>query len=71
MDPLKIKEIEDWEESRIVHEVRSFLGLDNYYHKFVEGYSNILAPLRDFLKNKKLWNWKKKCHETFLCRNLC
>jgi hypothetical protein len=37
MDPTKIKEMEDREESWTTHDVRVFLGLANYYHKFVEG----------------------------------
>jgi hypothetical protein len=58
---VKIRVIEDWEEPRIVHEVRSFLGLDNYYHRFVEGYSKISTPLSDLLKKNKPWNWMEKC----------
>jgi hypothetical protein len=60
MGPMKISVIEDWEELRIVHEVRSFLGLSNYYEKYVKGYSNILAPLSDLLKKKNPWNWLDK-----------
>jgi hypothetical protein len=66
MDPTKIREIEDWEEPRTIHEVRSFLGLANYYHIFVEGYSKILTPLSDLLKKNKPWNWMEKCQATFV-----
>jgi hypothetical protein len=70
MDPMKIRVIEDWEEPRTIHEVRSFLGLANYYRKFVEGYSNILTPLSDLLKKNKPWSWMNKCQET-LCKLKC
>jgi hypothetical protein len=53
MDPVKVKAIEDWEEPQTVHDVRVFLGLANYYHKFVEGYSKIVALLTDLLKRRK------------------
>jgi hypothetical protein len=42
--------------AQIVHDVRVFLGLANYYHKFIEGYSKIVAPLTDLLKKEKAWN---------------
>jgi hypothetical protein len=36
MDLAQIRVIKDWEELRIIHEVRSFLGSDNYYYGFVK-----------------------------------
>jgi hypothetical protein len=57
MYPTKIRAIEDWEELKIVHEVRSFHGLVNYYCRFVEAYSKILASLNDLLKKNRSWNW--------------
>jgi hypothetical protein len=65
MDPAKIMTIEDCEELRIVHEVRSFLGLANYYSGFVGGYSKISSPLSDLLEKNKAWNMMDKCHATF------
>jgi hypothetical protein len=47
MKPVKVKEIKDWEETQIVYDMRVFLGLANYYHKFLEGYSKIVALLTD------------------------
>jgi hypothetical protein len=65
MDHAKLRVIEDWEEPRIFNEVRSFLGLDNYYCRFLEGFSNIFVPLIDLLKKNKLWIWLNKCREAF------
>jgi hypothetical protein len=56
MDPVKVKVIKDWEEPQKIHDVRVFLGLVNYYHKFIEGQSKIVAPLTDLLKKEKSWN---------------
>lgn len=45
MDPRKIEAVIQWEQSRTVHEVHSFLGLSGYYHRFVEGFSTLAASL--------------------------
>ena len=65
MDPQKVKAIEDWQSPRNVHEVRSFLGLANYYRKFVKGYSTIAKPLTDLTKKSKKWDWTLRCQEAF------
>lgn len=70
MDPRKVEAITDWEEPTTVQEVRSFLGLENYYRRFVEGYSKIVAPLTNLLKKNIPWNWTNKCQEAF-CELKC
>jgi hypothetical protein len=45
--------------------MRVFLGLANYYHKFIEGYSKIVAPLTDLLKKEKAWNWTERRKSVF------
>ncbi|GBG88723.1 hypothetical protein CBR_g48253 [Chara braunii] len=41
----KIQTIVDWSEPRCTTGVRSFMGLDGYYQRFVESYSKVAAPL--------------------------
>jgi hypothetical protein len=57
--------ISNWEEPRTIQEVRSFIILVRCYHRFVEGYSNILIPLSELLKKNKPWNLLEKCHAKF------
>ena len=46
-------------------ELQSFLGLANYYGKFVQGYSKKVAPLIDLLKKDKKRAWTNACQEAF------
>ena len=38
-------------------ELRSFLGMANYYDRFVPGLPTNCAPLNDLLQKNKQWNW--------------
>jgi hypothetical protein len=49
-DPAKVAVIEEWPTPKTVYDVRSFLGLANYFRKFIRGYAAITAPLTDLLK---------------------
>ena len=44
-----------------VKELISFLGLANYYLKFIPNYTTITAPLRNLLKKGTTWNWTEQC----------
>ncbi|GBG73319.1 hypothetical protein CBR_g13038 [Chara braunii] len=57
----KIAAIRDWPTPRTLTELRSFLGLANYYRKFVRNFSTIAAPLHRLLKKETIWKWDKDC----------
>ncbi|XP_022929808.1 uncharacterized protein LOC111436304 [Cucurbita moschata] len=63
-------EVEKVNSSRVedpssVTEVRSFLGLANYYWRFVEGFSKSAKPLTELLKKGSKWSWTSLCQEAF------
>ena len=45
VDPKKIEAILEWPRSTIVIEVRSFLGLADYYMRIVKNFFKIATPL--------------------------
>ncbi|GBG68475.1 hypothetical protein CBR_g3020 [Chara braunii] len=57
----KIAAIRDWPTPRTLTKLRSFLGLANYYRKFVRNFSTIVAPLRRLLKKEAIWGWDRDC----------
>ena len=65
MDMDKVRAIQEWEAPSKVTELRSFLGLANYYRRFVEGYSRRAAPLTELLKKGVPWKWTEKCQTAF------
>ncbi|KAL0463272.1 UNVERIFIED_CONTAM: RNA-directed DNA polymerase [Sesamum latifolium] len=50
MDPKKVQAIEEWQPPSDVHDLRSFLGLANYYRHFVKSYFEIARTMIDLLK---------------------
>lgn len=63
MDNEKVKAIEEWDPPSKVSELRSFLGLVNYYRRFIQGFSGRAAPLTNLLKKNQPWHWTKECQE--------
>ena len=48
-----------------VSELRVFLGLVNYYRKFMQNLSTLLAPLYALLLKKVPWEWREEQQEVF------
>lgn len=55
MDEAKVRAIQERKAPTKVTELRSFLGLVNYYCRFINGYSSKVAPLTELLKKNKPW----------------
>jgi hypothetical protein len=56
-DPQKVEAVRAWPAPRTVHDIRCFLGLTNYFRKFILWYSSIARPLMDLLKDQVPWAW--------------
>ena len=46
-------------------ELRSFLGLVQYYRKFIPNLSTLVHPLNELLKAGKSWRWTPDCKSAF------
>lgn len=56
MDPAKQKAIADWPQPTNAHDLHVFLGLTNYYRRFIRCYSHIAAPLTSLCLTRYLSN---------------
>ncbi|XP_039165520.1 uncharacterized protein LOC120291836 [Eucalyptus grandis] len=65
MDKAKIQSIIEWELPTEVLALRSFLGLTNFYRRFIRSYSSITVPLTDLLKKENVWEWTDRCQRVF------
>ncbi|GKC52715.1 putative reverse transcriptase domain-containing protein [Tanacetum coccineum] len=73
VDPSKIEAVKNWKALRTPTEVRSFLGLAGYYHRFIENFSKIAKSLTILTQKSKTFNWGEEQEYAFqtLMDKLC
>jgi hypothetical protein len=57
MQDSKVQALVKWAPLRNVTEVQSFLGLANYYRRFIKDFSRLAAPLSELTKKKVPFEW--------------
>jgi hypothetical protein len=68
VDPAKTVAVQAWPAPRSVLYVRSFLGLGNYFRRFIQGYSKLAAPMQALVKDDLRWHadtWTPACQASF------
>ena len=63
--PDKLEAIRNAPAPKNVQELRSFLGLLNYYGKFLPNLSTTLHPLNALLQQNHKWHWSAECQQAF------
>src|SRR5204862_209778 len=48
-----------------VSELRTFLGLANYYNKFIKDLATLLHPLNQLLRKGNPFNWSPSCEKSY------
>ena len=65
MDLENLEVIRGWPILTNLHELRSFIGMCEYYRHFIEKFSYIQGPLHDLTKNNVKFVWSKKENDSF------
>ena len=61
----KVDAIQKLPQPNDVTQLRAFLGMINYYGKFLKNLSTTLGPLHALLKKGQKWNWSHNCETAF------
>jgi hypothetical protein len=64
-DPAKVTAVKGWPVPQTVTDVRSFLGLTNYFRRFIQGYAQITRPLTDLTRKDMPFAWSPDCQAAF------
>jgi hypothetical protein len=60
-----MKDMLNWMPPMDVSEIRSFLRLAVYYHRFIQDFSKIAKPMTRLLEKDKVFKWTQDCQESF------
>ena len=64
--PNKIVAVTSWPKPTSITEVRSFVGLANYFRKFIQGFSKLAAPLTNLTRHDAdISTWDESCDASF------
>jgi hypothetical protein len=61
VDPKKVADILNWKALTDARGIKSFIGMAEYYRRFIEGFSKIAKPMTTLLGNKVEFKWTQKC----------
>ncbi|KAE9169003.1 hypothetical protein PF002_g30470 [Phytophthora fragariae] len=64
-DPEKISSICSWPTPKNQTELRQWLGLANYLHKYTKDYAGLIQPMSSLLKKDVAWNWRPEHQDAF------
>nr|GEY24128.1 hypothetical protein [Tanacetum cinerariifolium] len=65
VDPAKIESIKNWASPKTPTEIRQFLGLANYYRRFIEGFSKIAKSMTKLTQKNVKFDWGEKEEAAF------
>ena len=64
-DPVKVKGFADWPIPTCVKDVWSFLGIGNFYRKFIPGFLTLATPLNALLRKDTTFLWTEETQQSF------
>jgi len=65
MQKEKVAGVLNWPAPRNVKEMQKFLGLANYYRRFIKDFAKIAALLHILVRKEQKWKWEKEQKEAF------
>jgi hypothetical protein len=60
VDPSKVEDVLNWMPLMNASEIRSFLGLAGYNHRFIKDFSKIAKPMTRLLEKNKDFDWTEE-----------
>jgi hypothetical protein len=65
MDPKKVEAIVNWEAPKQVRDIRAFIGFANFYRRFIDNFSGLVAPLIRLTRKDVNFRFDNECQHSF------
>ena len=65
VDPDKVAKVKNWSTPHSAREVQQFLGLANYYRRFIQDFATKARPLHHLTEKSVHFWWTAECQEAF------
>ena len=65
VDPNKTHAVSTYPTPKSVKDIRAFIGLCNYYRRFVKGFAKIAKPMNQLLEKDVKFKWSPECELSF------
>ena len=70
-DSSKVEVVVNWPRPKDEAEVRRFLGIASNYHKYIDKFADIAAPLHQLTQKDTPFQWTQKSEESFQRLKAC
>ena len=61
----KVDGVLSWPEPKNVKDVRKFLGLANYYRRFIKDFAWVARPINTLTRKNEKWQWRSEQQQAF------
>jgi len=61
----KVDNILSWPKLKNVKNVKKFLGLANYYRRFIKDLTRVVRPINELTRKNIKWQWGQKQQKAF------
>ena len=65
MEEDKVAGVLNWPTPKTVRDIRKFLGLANYYRRFVKDFAKLARPLNNLTRKEEKWKWRNEQQKAF------
>jgi len=65
MEMEKVDGVLSWPQPKNVKDVRKFLGLANYYRRFIKDFAQVAKPMNVLTRKDEKWQWEDKQQKAF------
>jgi len=65
MEKEKVDEVPSWPKPKNMKDVRKFLGLTNYYRRFIKDFAQVAMPMNMLTRKDVKWQWEEEQQKAF------